>query len=749
MKCFHLKNYCLSLVMFFAASASTQAEVLLAPPGYQTSDEVRRAILFGKVKLIDMNIDVPEMVKMEKDVEYGKGGDVSLKLDLYSPKNLTKPAPAVVLIHGGAWKMGHRSMYHYYCTKLAERGYVAVTVSYRLTGVATFPAAVEDVKCAVRWMRANAERLGVDPDRIAAMGGSAGGHLAMLLGYSSDVPELEGNGGNPGVSSRVQAVVNFYGPTDLTVSAAEKRKILIQFMGGKKLSEIPDRYRLASPITHITPDDAPTLILHGSIDQVVPISQSEMLVARLQEVGIPHEYIPLDGWPHGMDLAVCVNDYCLAKAFDFLDEHLVQAKTQAMSAESETVPTALQDYAKSPDDSFAWSVRKNIRLEGCQVHDLDLTSQTWQGITWKHTMSIFVPDNIRHKETALLFITGGSIGSQPDDGDYAMGVRLAKLTQAACVFLHHVPNQPLMNGRKEDDLISETFLRYLKTKDKTWPLLFPMVKSAVRAMDATSEFAKEHYQTEVQQFVVSGASKRGWTSWLTAVADDRVAGIAPMVIDTLNLRKQMQHQLGTWGVFSEQIADYTSKGLVQIMLTQSDVPLWRWVDPYTYRRQLDMPKLLINGTNDRYWVLDAMNLYWDDLVGEKHLLYIPNAGHGLDDGHEGRQDALTTLAVFTQHVAQGQSLPKLTWKHDREGESLRLTVQSSIAPEKVQLWMARSKTKDFRQAEWKATTLTATTDGHYVGQVERPESGHVALYGEATYALGAVSYGLSTQIRRE
>ena len=425
---------------------------------------------------------------------------------------------------------------------------------------------------------------------------------------------------------------------------------------------------------------------------------------------------------------------------------LVSSRSDAKESVTTTMPTALVDYVNAEDDSYAWKIRSKDHQEGCDIIDLDLTSQTWQGITWKHAMSAIVPDNLQHSDTVLLFITGGAIGNRPDRGDLGMGVKLAKLVQAPVVFLHQVPNQPLMGGRVEDDLISETFLRYLDTKDKNWPLLFPMVKSAVRAMDAIEEIAEQEYGSNISQFVVTGASKRGWTTWLSAVADKRVAGIAPIVIDTLNLRPQMEHQIDTWGKYSVQIADYTSKGLIEVMHNQPDNPLWRWVDPYTYRKQLELPKLLINGTNDPYWVVDAMNLYWDGLVGEKHVLYVPNAGHGLDGGKE---DALTTLAVFTQHVAMGKSLPDLSWKHDDEGEQMRLTVRSVESPEEVQLWVAHSETKDFRPAKWTPTSIAKSDDGAFVALVDQPKSGHVAIYAEATYKIGSISYGLSTQIRSE
>jgi PhoPQ-activated pathogenicity-related protein len=410
------------------------------------------------------------------------------------------------------------------------------------------------------------------------------------------------------------------------------------------------------------------------------------------------------------------------------------------------IPTALQEYIAAKDDAFAWNIRGKDEKHGCVVYDIDLTSQEWQGITWKHAVSAFVPDGVRHTDIVLLFIMGGSNGNRPGEDDLAMGAKLASLAQMPVAMLYQVPNQPLLGDRKEDDLISETFLRYLATKDAKWPLLFPMAKSAVKAMDAIQEIAQQEHGASVERFVVTGGSKRGWTTWLSAVADDRVAGIAPIVIDTLNFRPQMKHQMETWGTYSEQIADYTSKGLVDVMEKQPEIPLWRWVDPYTYRSELKLPKLLINGTNDRYWVIDALNLYWDDLVGPKHVFYVPNAGHGLDGGKEA---ALTTLAVFAQHVALGQSMPTLNWLHDDDGNRLRLSVRSDPAPKAVKLWVARSDDKDFRPDRWNASDVSANGDGAYVATVDKPATGHVAFFAEATYEFSPVDYRLSTQIRQE
>jgi PhoPQ-activated pathogenicity-related protein len=421
-------------------------------------------------------------------------------------------------------------------------------------------------------------------------------------------------------------------------------------------------------------------------------------------------------------------------------------RLDAKEPATDAIPKALQQYVAAPDDSFAWKILKNDRRDGALTYDIDLTSQVWQGITWKHALTVVVPPNIRHKDTVMLFISGGSIGSRPDEEDRAMIRKLAEQAHMPVAFLSQVPNQPLLGARKEDDLISETFLKYLDTKDATWPLLFPMVKSAVRAMDALEAIAQQQHNVEIHRFVVTGASKRGWTTWLSAVADDRVAGIAPIVIDTLNFPAQMKHQKATWGAYSEQIADYTLKGLVDVMLKEPEIPLWRWVDPFTYRSRLRVPKLLINGTNDRYWVIDALNLYWDDLVGEKHVLYVPNAGHSLEGGRDG---ALTTLAVFAQNIAMQTSLPQLNWKHDDDGDSMRLTVQSNPAPKLVRLWVAHSDDKDFRPDNWEPMDVKANGDGAFVARVKKPESGHVAFFAEAKYPFNGVEYSLSTQIRQE
>lgn len=297
------------------------------PKGYADEQAAMTDALTGAVPVIDIQgeMALPEGVTEQKDIQYGKGGDKPLLLNLYSPAKLDKPAPGLIFIHGGGWTSGHRKDYKYYTIRFAKRGYIVATISYRFSQDAPFPAAVQDAKCAVRWMRANAQKYNIDPNRIAAIGGSAGGYLAMMLGYSADVPELEGDGGWEGVSSKVQAVVNLYGPADIDCPSARDVDVVTKFLG-KPYSEIQDQYELASPYRHITPDDPPPLILHGTIDTIVPVQQSDMLAEKLKAAGVPCVYEKFQGWPHTMDLALPVNIRCQWLMNKLFNQYLNGAK---------------------------------------------------------------------------------------------------------------------------------------------------------------------------------------------------------------------------------------------------------------------------------------------------------------------------------------------------------------------------------------------------------------------------------------
>ena len=283
------------------------------PAGFATPAEVMQALQQGHIRIVQLP-PPDDAVAEQKNVEYGRVDNRRLLLDLYTPANLKAPAPGIILIHGGGWKGGRKEDYTVYGRRLAAKGYVVASIDYRLSDEARFPAALEDCKCAVRWMRANADTLNVYPDTIGVGGGSAGGHLSLLVGYCDSETGFDNSGGHSGISSKVQCIVDLYGPSDLTTDFVRRNKLagtLVSGFLGKSIDEAPDLYRRASPINYVSKDSPPTLILHGTVDDVVPIDQSDALAEKLTELKVPHIYDRLPGWPHAMDLSQEVNDRCL------------------------------------------------------------------------------------------------------------------------------------------------------------------------------------------------------------------------------------------------------------------------------------------------------------------------------------------------------------------------------------------------------------------------------------------------------
>ena len=414
-------------------------------------------------------------------------------------------------------------------------------------------------------------------------------------------------------------------------------------------------------------------------------------------------------------------------------------------AMSESLANALETYVHKPDASFTWKRTEQKKIKDLTLTHLEFISQTWRGHFWSHHLLVVRPTTVRQADVAMLFITGGSY-NVPDEKETERFHEVAQRAGAVVAILNKVPNQPLYDGRKEDALIAFTFDQYLKTGDPTWPLLFPMVKSAVRAMDTLQSFARQEFDQKIERFVVSGESKRGWTSWLTGAVDTRVVAIAPMAIDMLNMKAQLDWTEKMYGRQSDQISDYTDLNLHQKLDDPPMQTLRAWVDPYSYRRSYTMPKLLLLGTNDPYWVVDSLRHYWSDLPEPKLVFQTPNAGHDLGGGH----DAWQTLAAWFQMIADRQLLPKVEWQlRDGTDGAAGLTVRVDQPANKVRLWTAHSADRDFRDAKWTSHELEIQPGSSQASaEVPKPAAGFTAFLAEVELtAPTGHSYKLSTQVQ--
>ena len=272
-----------------------------------------------------------DKVVVKKDVDYAGTGNSRQALDLYLPKSHGKASealPLLVFIHGGGWAKGDKGSGGKRLTEWVESGkFVGASIGYRLTDEAQWPAQIHDCKAAIRWLRANAAEYGIDPDRIAVWGTSAGGHLVAMLGVSGDVEELEGNvGAHPEVSSEVTCVVNFFGPSELLTMSDHPSRIdhdapdsPESMLVGGTLQENPDTANNASPITWVSSADEPSLIVHGTEDQLVPYPQSADFEQALEEAGVPTILLTVDGGGHGQGFGPAVNE----AVAEFLNHHLL------------------------------------------------------------------------------------------------------------------------------------------------------------------------------------------------------------------------------------------------------------------------------------------------------------------------------------------------------------------------------------------------------------------------------------------
>ncbi len=445
--------------------------------------------------------------------------------------------------------------------------------------------------------------------------------------------------------------------------------------------------------------------------------------------------------------------------------------------------TALDKYVHKPDPTTTYSLANTwsgsldpYGVFGYTVYVLELTSQTWRSpadvdpSVWKHWLTILVPDDVSF-DKALLLIDGGRNGNPaPTDVDERV-ILMAMSTGSVVANLSQIPNQPtkfgyegFANGYSEDAIIARTFRRFAEEEygvadEPTWPLLLPMVKSAVRAMDTVQGFLGDpNYVTspvDIESFVVTGASKRGWTTWLTGAVDDRVEAIAPLVIDMLNMDEHMAHHFDVYGFWAEAIGDYESQNIMPELDTPMGQALIGIVDPYTYidrPRIRSMPKYVVNGSGDQFFIPDSTQFYWDDLWGEKLLRFIPNAGHslgtdGVAENEDTAADVLGGLLGFYYSVLTEQPRSNITWSVEGY-DTIRVQTDVNNPPIGVKLWQTtvqgtgpEGTSRDFRIETiaandwwWTSSPLTDQGNGVYVGKVPIPQAGWTGFFVEVEYA---------------
>lgn len=407
---------------------------------------------------------------------------------------------------------------------------------------------------------------------------------------------------------------------------------------------------------------------------------------------------------------------------------------------------ALDAYIAQPDASYAWTLERTVDGVGMKTHVIRLTSQTWRNPEevdrplWQHWLTVTVPEDVK-TDRVFLFIGGGSHKSEMPNGPDAITALIAQSTRGVVAELKNIPNQPLVfhqdgQPRSEDDLIGYAWSQYLDTGDPTWLPRLPMVKSVVRAMDCITEFSASEAggKRSVSKFVVGGGSKRGWTTWITGAADQRVEAIVPIVIDVANVHPSLRNHAEVYGFWSEAIGNYYQHRILQRFDHPRLKEIYDLVDPYSYRDRLTLPKYILNASGDQFFTPDSSKFYYESLLGEKLLRYVPNADHGLKD-----TDAVQSLAAFFAMVSSGKRSPEYNWQFAEDGT---IVVDAKSKPTHVRVWRANNPTaRDFRLktigSAFQSEELLPDAAGKFVAPPAPNQPGWTASFVELSFDVGA------------
>ena len=400
------------------------------------------------------------------------------------------------------------------------------------------------------------------------------------------------------------------------------------------------------------------------------------------------------------------------------------------------IENPLKEYVYGTQDEYSYEVVDSIIKDNWTGYHIKMVSGKWLNeklvdeTEWWHYVDIIIPKDVEF-DKSLMFIDGGTRDEEFFRLD-STSISYAIESKSVIANVSNIPFQPIdfldseQKDFYEDDLIAFSWNRFLKSgakkNDAEWLPRLPMTRAVVRAMDLVQDISKKN-KVNVNEFVVSGASKRGWTVWTTAAIDKRVVAIAPMVIDMLNLNKSFENHYRSYGEYSLAVQDYVNYNIPDWMSTKEFEILMKYVEPYYFKEKFTMPKLLINAGSDEFFSTDSWRFYFNDLPGDKYLQYMPNVNHSLNERYLNEN-----LFSFYTMILNDQNFPSIVW--NIKNDSLISEVVSN-QDYKVSIWEANNKeTRDFRLWEkgklWNQIPLKRNSQDIYKINLKSDKEGYTA-----------------------
>ena len=427
----------------------------------------------------------------------------------------------------------------------------------------------------------------------------------------------------------------------------------------------------------------------------------------------------------------------------------------AAAAHAAITRTALDDYVERPDPTYKWTLNDTVVTAEYTVYWIHLVSQTWltpadsSKPVWDHWLSILVPFGAT-SDNCFVYITGDGNRDKHEDVDPLSQI-IGVQANSVVAELYQIPNEPIYfadnKRRTEDAIIAYTWRHFIENPDEPdWLLRLPMTKAVVRAMDAVQEFSRQHSNVpDINHFVVGGASKRGWTTWTVGAVeyDKRVIAIVPIVMDALNLVKNVNHMWQAYGFWSFAWEDYEAENITVYLNDPRFQQMADIIDPYSYRERLTMPKYVIDAAGDEFFLPDDANYWWDDMPGPKHMRMVADAEHSLV-GHQ--IDVSLAVTTFYRSIMLKKPIPTFDWTRDPETGKIVVTMGDK-KPYQVLKWHATNhKARDFRLVIcdkvdpkclqpiiWTYNALTPQADGTYVAEMEAPQQGFTGFFVEVIF----------------